>query len=148
MRWDFKKLVDGDTKVDPAHLEFFHGDALDDTVSALIREDIQNRLDANRTPLGPLKLRYLLSPEGSGLDAARSKKWLSGLPRHLSSQKTLKELRIEKPFELERAMPYLVIEGFNTSGLKGDPLQTKDESGDAERNDFYWFIRNHYHPIS
>ena len=46
MEWRFKALTRNDTLQNAAHLEFFHNDALNSSVDALVREDIQNRLDA------------------------------------------------------------------------------------------------------
>lgn len=142
MEWKFKELTDSDTKVDPSHLEFFRSEALDDAVSALIREDIQNRLDAKQKKSSSVKVCYRLSAKGESLDRERAYKWTVGLEPHLNAPKTREELGVECPFRLDRIMPYLVIEGFNTTGLKGDPLETKDPVENSDRNDFYWFIRN------
>jgi hypothetical protein len=142
MEWKFKELTDSDTKVDPSHLEFFRSEALEDAVSALIREDIQNRLDANKGKPSPLQVHYNLSGKETALDVNRAQRWLAGLEPHLNAPKTLEELGVDCPFLLNQPMPYLVIEGFNESGLKGDPCETKDPVEKAERNDFYWFIRN------
>ena len=142
MEWKFKELTDSDTKVDPSHLEFFRSEALEDAVSALIREDIQNRLDANKGKPSPLQVRYNLSGKEEALGVTQSQRWLVGLEPHLNAPKTLEELGVDRPFCLDQPMPYLVIEGFNETGLKGDPCETKDPVEKAERNDFYWFIRN------
>jgi len=144
MKWKFKELVDSDTKVDPSHLQFFRSSALDDAVSALIREDIQNRLDAKskQGEQSSVKVCYNLSAKGESLDREQADKWLAELEPHLNAPKTLEELGAQSPFRVDRKMPYLVIEGFNTTGLKGDSLETKDPVESSDRNDFYWFIRN------
>lgn len=142
MEWNFKELTNSDTKVDPSHLEFFRSRALHDSVNALVREDIQNRLDANKGNSEPLRVRYYLSAKDKALKVKQTAKWLNGLEPHLNAPKTLEELGVNQVFNLEQSMPYLLIEGFNTTGLKGDPLETKDPTEDANRNDFYWFIRN------
>jgi hypothetical protein len=143
MEWRFGEITPEMTKVDPAHLEFFRSEALEDTVSALVREDIQNRLDAKRKAVPEaVRVRYLLADGGGdALDEPKARKWLTGLERHLNAPKTLQELGTGQ-IGLSRPMPYLAIECFNTTGLRGDPKATQDPPDEAERNDFYWFIRN------
>jgi len=142
MEWKFKELTNSDTKVDPSHLEFFRSEALDDVVSALIREDIQNRLDAKVGVDSPLKIRYYLSTNEDALCVEKASYWLTSLEPHLNAPKTIEELGAGSSFDLGQVMHYLTIEGFNTSGLKGNPEETKDPVDNADRNDFYWFIRN------
>lgn len=142
MEWKFDAITPQTTKVDPKHIEFFQSEALDDVTAALIREDIQNRLDAkSKTSVDPVRVRYFLSGEGKALDAEKARPWLKGLDPHLNSKKSLEELK-SGPINLEKPMSFLTIEDFNTTGLKGDPLATKDPEDVKERNDFYWFIRN------
>ena len=142
MEWKFDAITPQTTKVDPKHIEFFQSEALDDVTAALIREDIQNRLDARaKNAKGPVLVRYFLSGEEGALNADKARAWFEGLDPHLNSKKSLEELK-SKPICLERPMPFLTIEDFNTTGLKGDPLATKDPEDIKERNDFYWFIRN------
>lgn len=142
MEWKFDEITPQTTKVDPAHLEFFRSEALEDSVSALVREDVQNRLDAKQKgSTEPVKVRYYLSERGSFLDSFGSRDWLKGLHAHLNAPKCLDEIG-SGPIDLQRPMPYLVIEDFNTTGLKGDPMVTADPVEQADRNDFYWFIRN------
>ena len=142
MEWKFDKITPQTTKVDPAHLEFFRSEALEDTVSALVREDIQNRLDA-KVPgnAEPVRVRYYLSDNSNHLPADLAAKWLRGLGPHLNSPRSLEEIG-SRPINLSTTMPYLVIEDFNTTGLRGDPTKTSDPEDEEERNDFYWFIRN------
>ncbi len=142
MEWRFDKITRQTTKVDPSHLEFFRSEALDDPVSALVREDIQNRLDAKQKGnTNPVFVRYCLVNGNDSVDMTTASEYLAGLEPHLNSPGTLDELFSEK-ISLDVPMPFLVIEDFNTTGLKGDVLQTADSQNNAERNDFYWFIRN------
>lgn len=142
MEWKFDEITRQTTKVDPAHLEFFRSEALSDAVSALVREDIQNRLDAKKKGvIEPVRVRYYISGEGQQLDPKDAAQWLRGLEPHLNAPKTLEELSSD-PLQLQVPMPFLVIEDFNTTGLNGDPMQTSDPDESGGRNDFYWFIRN------
>lgn len=142
MEWKFDAITPQTTKVDPAHLEFFRSEALEDMVSALVREDIQNRLDARLAGnADPVRVRYYLSDSSNHLPADHAKCWLKGLESHLNSPHSLEEIGSE-PINFSRPMPYLTIEDFNTTGLRGDPLETSDPDDGTDRNDFYWFIRN------
>ena len=90
MEWRFDAITPQTTKVDPAHLEFFRSEALEDTVSALVREDIQNRLDAKLTGnVDPVKVRYFLSDASNHLPADLAARWLRGLEPHLNSPRSL-----------------------------------------------------------
>src|SRR5947209_7743618 len=46
--WYFKKLRPGDTTREPIQGEFFSTEAISDNAEALVREGIQNSLDARR----------------------------------------------------------------------------------------------------
>ena len=46
--WYFRPKVKGETIREPIHGEFFATDAISDPGMALVREDIQNSLDAGR----------------------------------------------------------------------------------------------------
>lgn len=145
MEWKFAEIRKEDTKVDPSHLEFFRSEALNDSVSALIREDIQNRLDAKRRKVeGPVRVRYWIGTSEAAVKRTSAAQWLKGLNKHINAEKSLEELNSEE-IDLDRPMPYLLIEDFNTTGLRGDPMRTTDPISSEEikdRNDFYWFIRN------
>lgn len=58
MNWRFKKLTPNDTRVNATHLEFFRDEALANPVDALVREDIQNRLDARAAGEDGIKVCY------------------------------------------------------------------------------------------
>lgn len=138
MEWKFRKLTPNDTKGNPSHLEFFRNEELHDIVDALVREDIQNRLDA-RADNWPVRVSYRIEHEG--IPSSRSQEWFNRLFTHLNSREVIEELR-EEPFLHNRPVPFLVMEDFNTTGLRGNPAQTEDPAPLAARNDFYWFVRN------
>lgn len=143
MEWKFKKLTRDDTKTNPSHVNFFRDEKLSSEVDSLVREDIQNRLDARNDPGQPVEVRYRLSGPGEQLVGAEVTKWLSSLQAHVQSSHVVEEL--EFPPEENESMSFLVVEDFNTKGLQGDWEVFNDpspESDLAERNDFYWFIRN------
>jgi hypothetical protein len=140
MNWSFKKLTPNDTRVNATHLEFFRDEALASPVDALVREDIQNRLDAKAAGEDCVKVVYRFR---SNLDCVPSSKvstWLEGLRPHLQAREAIKELDTETP--TTGSMPCLVLEDFGTTGLEGDPNTTSDPEDAEGRNDFYWFVRN------
>ena len=132
-----------DTNRNPVHLEFFRNEALSNPIDAVVREDIQNRLDAKSKSAGaaPVIIKTYFPSKENHIDGERKEVYLSKLIDHASAnQHELNNL--PSPNE---PLGFMVIEDFNTHGLQGDPRRTDDpEPGtDIEtRNDFYWFIRN------
>lgn len=158
MEWKFRQIKEEETKVDARHLEHFKNEALDQIVHALIREDIQNRIDqaqhrawatgnrrAPRPRPMPVRVRYCLSSQQQKVRQGRSSKWFAGIEQHLNAPECLKSLN-SQPINVNHDISFLTIEDFNTTGLRGDTSQTRDPKGEQEksegRNDFYWFIRN------
>src|SRR5262245_53016075 len=83
MAWSFRKMSRGEMNADPIEGEFFTPEGLAD---ALIRESVQNSLDA-RASAGPVKVRFFLSGTTAGaLPLERAKKYLEGLWPHLRVQ--------------------------------------------------------------
>lgn len=139
MEWRFAKT--GVTKSDPSHLGYFNDEALRDAASALIREDIQNRLDAKSKKSGsePVLVRYYV-PE-TPLAPEKASRWLNGLLPHLNSPQT-REKTNGFSFQSSDPLPYCVIECFRTKGLSGNPHQKEDPTDDDGDQDFFWFMRN------
>jgi hypothetical protein len=117
----------GEINVDPVHDEFFKAQDLAD---ALVREAIQNSLDARRGR-STVRVRFRFSVDDEALGADRAADYLRGLTPHIQD-------------DLDGPMPFLVVEDSGTRGLTGDPGEDPelDEGGAAGRNDFYYFWRN------
>jgi hypothetical protein len=146
LRWEFREIKQDETKVEGQHLELFKSEALSEMVHALIREDIQNRLDQQgEDKTAPVRIKYSLSSPEQKLSVDSSKKWFLDLDFHLNSEGSKRQLGMNS-FNLNQNVSFLTIEDFNTTGLVGDTSQTRDprrEQIETEgRNDFYWFIRN------
>jgi hypothetical protein len=139
MEWRFKQLTRDDTLQNASHLEFFHNEALNSAVDALVREDIQNRLDARARNEPVVEVRYRLC--GPAMTDGLAP-WFKGLKPHLDSPQISEELGYRPT--LANTMTWLVIEDFHTTGLEGDPecFQDPEDTANAPRNDFFWFIRN------
>ena len=55
--WKFREMSRGEINVDPIEGEFFATEALGSLSDALVRESIQNSLDA-KAGTGPIKVRF------------------------------------------------------------------------------------------
>ena len=136
--WHFRAMDLGEVHVDPVHDEFFKAQDLAD---ALVRESIQNSLDArlarSRSPVR-VRFRFATGPHALHADAVRQ--YFDGLDAHLHA--AVKSMHTILPRDAE-AMPYLVIEDFGTRGLTGDPHVDPELEPDSDvKNDFFYFWRN------
>ena len=129
----------GEVQVDPVHDEFFKAQDLAD---ALVRESIQNSLDA-RVPRSrsPVRVRFRFATGANALHADAVRQYFDGLEPHL--------LRVAKTIHSvlprhDEPVPYLVIEDFGTRGLTGDPHVDPElePDNDERKNDFFYFWRN------
>ncbi|MEA2489105.1 MAG: hypothetical protein QOH21_897 [Acidobacteriota bacterium] len=128
----------GEVHVDPVHDEFFKAQDLAD---ALVRESIQNSLDA-RIPRGRsvrVRFRFATGPHALHADAVRE--YFDALELHLNAAAKSIHTALPRPDE---SVPYLVIEDFGTRGLTGDPHVDPElePEGEEKKNDFFYFWRN------
>ncbi len=128
----------GEVHVDPVHDEFFKAQDLAD---ALVRESIQNSLDARLArSRSPVRVRFRFATGVHALHADAVRQYFEGLDTHLHA--AVKTMHTVLPREAE-AMPYLVIEDFGTRGLTGDPHVDPELEPDSDvKNDFFYFWRN------
>jgi hypothetical protein len=132
-QWHFVQPKPGDKNREPILGEFFATDAISNPAEALIREGIQNSLDAG---LGGLVcIRIYVSGETGGLSATSAAVYFDGARPHIDAEGNgLHDAPI-----LNDACPFLTFEDFGTSGLTGDVTQWHDQPGVA--NPFYYFFR-------
>jgi hypothetical protein len=135
-RWHFRPMQRGEINVDPVHDEFFKAQ---DLVDALVRESIQNSLDARRGN-ARVRVRFALHTGPTAQTTEVAMRYFEGLYEHLEA------VRDEVPTPMPRwnePLSYLVVEDFGTRGLCGDPEEEPDlELSHREKNDFYYFWRN------
>lgn len=132
-------MTRGEINVDPIEGEFFSTEALGSISDALVREAVQNSLDAG-LPGEPVHIVLSFSTSDKGLAPDAFHPYLETLAPHLFSKKTgLTELP-----ELQGTTDILVLEDFGTRGLVGDEREDEDDGDMApdEKNDFYYFWRN------
>lgn len=123
--WVFNTRHDFGVETDPTQGEFFVNNEIDRS-SAIVRETIQNSLDARRDDAQPVKVRFSFHEGGLFLGPALVRNYLAGLIPHLSAcGLDLDGIDLNEP-------RFLVVEDFGTHGLRGNP-ETK------EPTDFYFF---------
>jgi hypothetical protein len=127
----------GEINIDPIEGEFFSTEALGSLSDALVREAIQNSLDA-AIPGEQLRVRISFSSSDQRLPPDRTAKYLEGLKKHLTSESSgfIERIKLDDP------MDYLLIEDFGTRGLEGDIREDEDRSVGEGKNDFFYFWRN------
>ena len=123
--------------IDPIEGEFFSTEALGSLSDALIREAVQNSLDA-AIPGEQVKVTITFSSSDQHLPTSKSEAYLRGLKSHLEAKQTGLSDRVR----LTDPMNYLVIEDFGTRGLEGDTREDEDKGTDGKKNDFFYFWRN------
>lgn len=137
IRWHFKPKAPGDTIRESVHSEFFATDAISDPGMALVREGIQNSLDAGREGEKVL-VRILVSGTEGAVPAASLVSWFAGAWGHF--QASAIGLRAEEVPCTDTPCAFLAFEDFGTQGLQGDPAQPfRSRSG--QKNHFYHFFR-------
>jgi len=121
----------------PVTANFFAQEAIEDPAEALVRESIQNSLDARRGA-DKTRVRFALHAPGPG-DRGYLASILAGLAPHL----TCEDNGLEEPPDIIAAHRYAVVEDFGTKGLEGDPEQWVPVA--HANNDFYAFFRAEGH---
>lgn len=134
--WHFAHKPVGVKTRDPIAGEFFASEAIDDAGTALVREAIQNSLDARSAKDEPVRIRLFVSDDRQALPPARHEHWFASAWPHLKAPRN--GLRSDSLVR-NGACRFLVCEDFGTTGLTGDPHQGDEVPG--VRNAFFYFFR-------
>lgn len=110
-----------------------------------VRESIQNSLDA-RAGSPPVRVRFAISGTDGSLAPTRAARYLIGLRPHFGAvvdaagapRKSKRELEDRKSL-FDCPMPFLVVEDFGTTGLRGDVRANEPQ---AKGNDFWGLFRS------
>ncbi len=147
--WSFQPKPPGQVKRDPFEDVFFIGEEEDEQAfgrtDGLVRETIQNALDARRADRDTVRVSYRVLVEPPTPSAEVHGRYLADLVPHLVACDNALARGGDMPDEPNRL---LVYEDFGTRGLEGDPGRYQDppprdsNDADAPREDFYWFWRN------
>lgn len=151
-RWRFARMTRAEINQDPVQGEFFSREA--DLPGRLVREAVQNSLDARRDPDQPVRVRFVFSGERDALSPERARPYLVGLQQHVEAVASAggmsgsvsgadeddeSEALYDALSCFEKPLTYLVVEDFGTTGLTGDIFRnTEREPG----NDFWGFFRS------
>ena len=113
--WTFRPHRADEKIRNPIQGEFFSEEAVEKPAQALVREVIQNSLDA-RAGAEPVEVRFTVSgPDGLGQDEAQ--RWFQHAWAHLRAEGSgLRSVPARPP-----ACRFLVVEDFGTTGLDGEP---------------------------
>lgn len=127
---------------DPLVGEFFATSAIRGLAESIVREGIQNALDAGiRNASGrfedPVKIRIAIHRGATAAPASRHARFFAGIWPHVSAPRN--GLEPEDTPEASQDCPFLVFEDFNTCGLVGDVAQDRDL--EDVRNPFFYFFR-------
>jgi len=112
--------------------EFFNDVDTLDEISSLVRESMQNSIDEARNKSIPVQIRFKVGKQSTQL----SKEYFAEIYPH--AEKSIQESLLPK---LNSASKYLVIEDFNTGGLKGSISSLRpDESSIQKYGSNFWFF--------
>ena len=143
MEWKFAKMARNVSRDRSCLAEFFNDSTIfRDFTDALIREDIQNRLDAKRDDVPnekPVVVTYRLTTHDAR-SSEKIAKWLRPLGPHCNSQ-SCRETYHRQPltcfYDSSAELRCLTIEDFNTTGLQGSPAEIDETRESIKTNDFY-----------
>jgi hypothetical protein len=140
MGWYYRVKAPDEKVRDPIQGEFFSTEAIKNPADALVREAVQNALDAtlkdgNGQPKDVLKVRFFLADGEHALPGTKVAQWFDGTWEHFHAQGN--GLR-DAPQKADKCS-WLVFEDFNTTGLEGDIRQA--DPIDGSRNSFFYFFR-------
>lgn len=143
--WKFRIPQESEVNQDPIEGEFFTTQDVGDFSDALVRESIQNSLDAKLNKDDPeqvVVVRFYFSGNvnANGVDL-RNHTYFKGIHPHIvSADNGLNKKEIPA---LSEKTQYLVIEDFQTVGLDGSITENDDPKTDSPLgHNFYWFWRN------
>lgn len=132
--WKFERKRRSQKSRDPMQASFFTNASIDEDAQALIRELIQNSLDAKVDPASDQPVKIRLSIGTHEADSGIIKKYISDDAwQHFNA----KDNGLESPPKKTDSCRFLVYEDFNTCGLVGDEKVNEEDPG----NSFYYFMR-------
>lgn len=132
--WIFERKH-GEKERNPVTDPYFDKESIARPAQALVREAIQNSLDA-RSNGESVRVRFFLSGKKFALSPLDASTWLGEAWNHICSS----DSGIRRPPEHSEDCEFLVIEDFSTFGLEGDPEAT-DLPTSSDKNHFYAFFR-------
>lgn len=117
---------------DPLHAEALRGDGFSPAES-LVRESVQNSLDAHADGQGPVHIRITVSGDDAALSPTQAAPWFNGLSPHVQASTSGGHV---DPDVFSDPCRFVVIEDFSTVGLTGDVTAVSAADG----GNYYSFI--------
>ena len=136
--WHFQTRDPKTKRRNPTQDELFNDEDLSGIAQAVVRESIQNSLDARANMGSPAHVRIFLSGEDEAVSPEKAANYFGQLTPHLLSAypdraESIRQLT-SKPCQ------FLVIEDFGTTGLTGNPKRhTLPAVGESDN--FFFFFR-------
>jgi hypothetical protein len=134
--WHFRKKSAGEKIRNPIQGEFFAQDAISGPAQALVRESVQNSLDAANGS-GPVRVCLTLVAGAAALPPDRVAGVFDGAWPHYSAPGN----GLHAAPAPDAPCPYLLIEDYGTRGLTGDPSQSDPDPDPDRKNAFFLFFR-------
>lgn len=135
-RWFFREFLPGDNVSDPDFTKaLFSSEGEAPLARSLVREGIQNSLDARRDGHAGVRVHIRLMDGSNAVPAAAAAQFTGELWNHLRADTH----GLEDPPTEARPISCLVFEDFGTHGLRGDPEHW--QPSDIHRNPFFLFFR-------
>lgn len=134
--WHFKPHTPGSTIREPIAGAFFAAEAVSEPGEALVREGIQNSLDAALHG-SKILVRISLVTQNGALCRQAAGLYFDGARLHHEAEGN--GLRVEDLPQADDSLTLLVFEDFGTSGLQGDPTAPYPAKGRGENNFFHFF---------
>lgn len=138
LKWHARPKQKGDDISDPISGEFFADGSLENPATALVREALQNAIDAGKNidrKGEPVRVRFSFYEGAYGLATDTAARWFGSLDPHLRAPGN----GLRAAPLLQDSCPFLVIEDYGTSGLTGD---VDSDAADGERNNYVDFLRS------
>lgn len=133
MPWKFSNTHKDAKSRQPVHEAFFDdADNLDD-VSSLVRESIQNSIDARVDFDSPVRVSFRISELKPGAPGLAQQ--FAGLAAHMVATR-----QISVDDRLAQGCRYLVVEDFNTTGLRGYTHNEMPSDATKKTENFYYFV--------
>jgi len=126
--WKFRKLTEGELERHPRETEFFNVGEIDKS-AALVREIIQNSLDARLSEKDLVRVRFAFGkhPKSDG------EVYYSELIPHVESCSLL-----PPEYVTESEISFLTVEDFGTTGLDGPVKRDEVKGASGNYYNFWW----------
>lgn len=120
---------------DPLQSELLNQESFN-PADALVRESIQNSLDAKLPGVGNVRVRIYVSGDSGALSPEEAAPYFRGFWPHVRECENGGQVASDL---VDQPCRFVVIEDFNTVGLTGDPAATR-VAADVSNN-YYYFLR-------